>query len=714
MNSALLIPLFLRIPAGQEGFGLLPAPVVNALGWTVLHSLWQGALAALLLAFLLLALQRQKAQVRYAAAVVAQLTVLVAALTTFTIYFRWDAKTAVQIAGPQTMAQVQETLSRAVAETPWETWQQQFTLYFDRHLPLIVTLWLVGVLVFSLRLLGAWAYVRRLALVSIFPVEAPWAQRLQRLAERIRVSAPVALFESALVQAPLVIGHFKPVILVPLGLLSGLPPEQVEAILAHELAHIRRRDYLVNFLLSILETLFFFNPAIWWISAGIRREREYCCDEMAVSACSSALVYARALASLQERRPFTPVFAMAAAGKRKELLTRVQRVLLQQPINPSDVMEKTIATLLIVGSVLFFSMRATPPQSTAPTDPAAGIAKAAFLPADTLPPGRISIKSKTNGKSMEAKVEGRQIVELKVDGQEIPAEKYGEYENQVMELIEKLPPPPPPPPAPPAPRMAPHPAIPPIPPVPPVPGVPREGHSFFFRGAPRVDVEDMHIEIEDGDTVMIRREGPEFKHFFQLSDSLAAFPFGQNFEFRFEGLPDGFGEHAKELSFEVMPDMFGEHSKELAEKLKQMAEDAAGMAKRYRFNQQGFGWEEKDRQKLEEELRRIQEHQLQFQERFREDFDKELREYRFMPAPAPRARVEVPSWGQTPQQRIERSLLNDGLIDSKGGYRFELTDRTLKIDGQKQPDNIHRKYLKLYEQASGIDWDPKSRVVIEK
>ena len=114
-------------------------------------------MAALLLAFLLLALQRQKAQVRYAAAVVAQLTVLVAALTTFTIYFRWDAKTAVQIAGPQTMAQVQETLSRAVAETPWETWQQQFTLYFDRHLPLIVTLWLVGVLVFSLRLLGAWA-----------------------------------------------------------------------------------------------------------------------------------------------------------------------------------------------------------------------------------------------------------------------------------------------------------------------------------------------------------------------------------------------------------------------------------------------------------------------------------------------------------------------------------------------------------------------------
>ncbi|MBK7476805.1 MAG: M48 family metalloprotease [Haliscomenobacter sp.] len=569
-------------------------------------------------------------------------------------------------------------------------------------------------LIFSLRLLGAWAYVRRLALVSLYPVEASWVLRLQRLSERLKVSAPVVLFESALVRVPLVIGHFKPVILVPLGLLAGLPPEQVEAILAHELAHIRRRDYLVNFLLSILETLFFFHPAIWWISAGIRREREYSCDEMAVAACSSSLVYARALASLQQRHALTPAFAMAAAGKRKELLTRVQRVLLQQPLNPSDVMEKTIATLLIVGSVLFFSMRATPSQSTAQTDPGTDIAEAVFMPADTLPPGRISIKSNKNGKSMEAKVEGRQIVELKVDGQEIPAEKYREYENQVMELLEKLPtPPPPPPPAPAAPRMAPpHPGIPPVPPVPPVPGAPREGHSFFFRGVPKVEGQNIHIEIEDGDTLMIRREGQEFRHFFQLSDSLAAFPFGQNFEFRFEGLPDGFGEHAKELSFEVMPDMFGEHSKELSEKLKQMAEDAAGMAKRYRFNQEGFRWEEKDRQKLEEELRRIQEHQLQFQERFREDFDKELREYRFMPAPAPRA--EVPSWGQTPQQRIERSLINDGLIDSKGTYRFELTDRALKIDGQKQPDNIHRKYLKLYEQASGIDWDPKSRVVIEK
>ena len=696
MNVLLLIPLFLRIPASQEEFGLLPAPVMNALGWTVLHSLWQGALVALLLAFLMLALQRQKAQVRYAAAVIAQLTVLAAALTTFVLSLRGDNETSVLIAAPLTMAQVQETLSRAVTETPWETWQQQFTLYFDRHLPLIVTLWLTGVLVFSLRLLGAWAYVRRLAQVSLFPVEASWTPRLQRLADRLKVSAPVALFESALVQAPLVIGHFKPVILVPLGLLTGLPPEQVEAILAHELAHISRRDYLVNFLLSILETLFFFNPAIWWISAGIRREREYCCDEMAVTACSSSLVYARALASLQERRSSPPVFAMAAAGKRKELLTRVQCVLLQQPINPSDVMEKTIATLLIVGSVLFFSMRATPPQSNMPTDPGTGIAKAVFMPTDTLPPGRISIKSKTNGKSMEAKVEGRQIVELKVDGQEIPAEKYGEYENQVMELIEKLPTPPPPPPAPAAPRMAPYPAIPPVPPVPPVPGAPREGHSFFFRGVPKVEGQNIHIEIEDGDTLMIRREGQEFGHFFQLSDSLAAFPSGQNFEFRFEGFPDAFGEHSKELS----------------EKLKQMAEEAAGMAKRYRFNQEGFRWEEKDRQKLEEELRRMQEHQLQFRERFREDLDRELREYRFMPAPAPRA--EAPSWGQTPQQRIERSLLNDGLIDSKGGYRFELTDRALKIDGQKQPDNIHRKYLKLYEQASGIDWDPKSRVVIEK
>ncbi len=698
MKVLFLIPLFLRIPAGQEGFGLLPPSLVNALGWTVLHSLWQGALAALILAFLMLAMQRQKAQVRYVAAVIAQLTVLAAALATFGLSLQWDNGTSVLTATPQTLLQTREVFSQAATESPWSSWQHQFTAYFDRHLPLIAALWLTGVLIFSLRLLGAWAYVRRLSLVSVFPAEAPWTQRLQRLSERIRVSAPVVLFESALVQAPLVIGHFKPVILVPLGLLTGLPPEQVEAILAHELAHIRRRDYLVNFLLSLLETLFFFNPAIWWISAGIRREREYCCDEIAVAASSSSLVYARALASLQERRSFTPVFAMAAAGKRKELLTRVQRVLLQQPINPSDVMEKTIATLLIVGSVLFFSMRANPPKTNAPTDPGTGIATAAMLPADTLPPGRISIKSNTNGKSMEAKVEGRQIVELKVDGKEVPAEKYGAYESQVMELIEKLPTPPPPPPAPAAPRMAPHPAIPPVPPVPPVPGAPREGRSFFFRQAPGVDGQNIHIEIEDGDTLMIRREGPEFGHFFHWNDSLAVFPFGRDLEFRFEGFPEGFGEHSKELS----------------EKLKQLAEEAAGMANRYRFNQEGFRWEEKDRQKLEEELRRMQERQFEIQDRIREDLGREFREFRFMPSPAPAPRAIVPSWGMTPQQRIERSLLEDGLIDTKGAYRFELTDRTLKIDGQKQPDNIHRKYLKLYEQASGIDWDPKNRVVIEK
>src|SRR5580693_5112634 len=137
--------------------------------------------------------------------------------------------------------------------------------------------------------------------------------------------APDRWLVSALVQAPVVVGWLKPVVLVPVGALAGLPPEQIEALLAHELAHIRRHDYLVNILQSIAEALLFYHPAVWWISNHIRNERELCCDDVAVAISGDAFIYARALVDLEQYRPAHLNPALAANGG--SLRERIGRLL---------------------------------------------------------------------------------------------------------------------------------------------------------------------------------------------------------------------------------------------------------------------------------------------------------------------------------------------------------------------------------------------------
>jgi hypothetical protein len=163
--------------------------------------------------------------------------------------------------------------------------------------------------------------LRRHGLGAVAPeVEAS----LTRLAVALRVSRPVRLLESALVEVPTCIGWLRPLILLPASTLAGLSMQQLELLLAHELAHVRRRDYLVNLLQAAAETLLFYHPAVWWVSHRMRVEREHCCDDLAVAACGDALGYARALATLEERRSPAPALAMAADGA--SLVARVRRL----------------------------------------------------------------------------------------------------------------------------------------------------------------------------------------------------------------------------------------------------------------------------------------------------------------------------------------------------------------------------------------------------
>ena len=182
-------------------------------------------------------------------------------------------------------------------------------------LPATVLVWFAGVAVFAFRPLASWYTVRRLRKVGVSPVNAAIRDLLDRTAKKLRLARAVAVLQSTLVKTPVVVGFFRPLILLPLCVVTGLPESQLELILAHELAHIRRNDYLVNLLQALVETLFFYHPAVWWLSRQIRHERENCCDDVAVSLCGNRADYGRALLAIEEMRAARPNWLwLPAAG----------------------------------------------------------------------------------------------------------------------------------------------------------------------------------------------------------------------------------------------------------------------------------------------------------------------------------------------------------------------------------------------------------------
>ena len=172
--------------------------------------------------------------------------------------------------------------------------------YFNEHASLIVAIWFILFIAKLVRILSNIGYVQRIRHYKTSEPPPYWKQRIMEMAKDLRVHRSIQLLESAIIRVPVVIGLLKPVILLPLGLLSNLPPEQVEAVLLHELAHIRRKDYLVNLLQSFAEVVFFFNPAMLWISSLMREERENCCDDVAISHIKNKKQFIHALVAFQE------------------------------------------------------------------------------------------------------------------------------------------------------------------------------------------------------------------------------------------------------------------------------------------------------------------------------------------------------------------------------------------------------------------------------
>lgn len=302
---------------------LIPANLAETVGVTLMHAIWQLAAIAALLMLVLYFVRRTAFRTRYAMGVGALALMLALPIATF-LYMYTPATT--QAAGTAETALLLPGISQIpdLVSSNSGTIFTGISTFFSANAQMLVLIWLIGAAIFAIRFAGGFFHVQRLRNRNTAPVPTQVQATLARLQDQLGIRRAVTLLQSSSVDTPMVIGALKPVILLPMGLLSGLTTEQVECVLAHELAHIRRWDYLVNILQSIVEIVLFFHPATWWVSKMVREERENCCDEVVLALKHNKLVYARALLNLEAIRVQPPQLAMATTGG--SLFKRIKRI----------------------------------------------------------------------------------------------------------------------------------------------------------------------------------------------------------------------------------------------------------------------------------------------------------------------------------------------------------------------------------------------------
>ncbi len=307
---------------------------LESLGWTLVNFCWQAAAIAFVYWLADAALSKARSQTRYVLALAALLLMLLGALATLAYE---ETRTQSGLSSPgvsSSLANAAVGSSISVDLAPLTRLNTagvtgQPVLYLSRLLPWLDVVWLLGVACLSTRTIGGWWLIEQLRRSAL--AEAPEAARASfaRLCKRLGLTRNVSLRISEHIQSPLAVGIVRSLIILPASALMALSPEQLEAVLVHELAHVRRADYLWNLIQTTVETLFFFHPAVWWLGRRLRQQRELCCDDVAVQSCPDPLIYATALLRLEERRRQPLSLAMALDGHRPSsgLRLRIARVL---------------------------------------------------------------------------------------------------------------------------------------------------------------------------------------------------------------------------------------------------------------------------------------------------------------------------------------------------------------------------------------------------
>ena len=308
---------------------LAASPLARAVGLALLEFVWQGAAIGGLTACLLIALRKSTAQARYVVGCLSLAVMVAVPVVTVARYMRdaagASAGGALTLTGRLEETAVSTAGAGARPESSAEGRINASRQWIEARLPFVVLIWSGGVLALGLHLLGGWIQIGRIRRRATPVPLNRWPESVRAMADELGVTRRLRLIDSALVDVPAVLGWLRPTIVVPASALTGLSPAHLDAILAHELAHVHRGDYLINVFQCVVEILLFYHPAVWWVSRQIRREREHCCDDLAATLCADRVTYVSALVSLEELRVKTPRLAMAASDG--DLLNRVRRLL---------------------------------------------------------------------------------------------------------------------------------------------------------------------------------------------------------------------------------------------------------------------------------------------------------------------------------------------------------------------------------------------------
>lgn len=685
----------------------LSAPWAVALGWTVLHSLWQAFALAVLLAMILRLNPNLSAIWRYRLAY--SILMAIFALAAFNFFQLYDpGSDLVAPVGWETEGTFPVEI---VGPTQWEGLQHWLVAFLDNHLSAIVGFWFIGFVFFSVRLFGGLAYIHQLRYRGIEPLDPIWQQRLNQLTAQLNLKRSVELQASSLVNVPAVIGVVKPLILLPVGLVNRLEVEEVEAILVHELGHIWRQDLLLNIVQSIIEVLFYFNPAVWWISALIRVERENCCDDMAVELCGNSLLYAKSLMQLQTDEAKGPALAMTLVGKKMPLLKRVQRILAPTH-NHSSAMEKLMITLLLLIGLSCMSLSNQAATAEAIPEPqpdpssfvilqepsSTPVPKPSPSPSDTLPQGRFSFNVNDNGKKVKAYLEDGKLKRLSIDGKSVPSEALSDYESYVEELLADAPPPPPPPPppspgspsdvpappTPPTPVAAPSPPAPPAPPSPPTPG--RSGYIFKKEKsakapkptkAPKPEKEKKKVKPEKP----TKQEKNKLKSKGMPRPSEAQSSTSYSIEQGFARLePPTFSYASTDA---ITPEMIDSLPINISlGDLKVNLDRQLAELDNVDLNLDSINI-----------LTDLEDLQLAINdlEQITLDLETELGDLN----------SELDFFHKKVKRGLEKEMVSDKLVKPGEKYRFQLSQQSFKLNGKKQSKELHQKYLKLYQDLTG-------------
>ncbi len=427
--------------------GLIHNNLIFAIGMTIIHSFWQITIIYLVMRLTLRMMSASSSAIKYRIAGFSMVSALLVSIITFIICYQPEPS------GIMDIRPLQDASFRLAGEVipPAKSFSLRSSL--ATALPWIVWIYFGGLLMMTLRMLSGSICLRRHARTGVRQPSPEIHVFFRQLCEKTGIIKKVRLFESFRIDIPEVIGYFKPLVIVPAGFFANMPFDQAGAILAHELAHIKRNDFLFNIIQSVIEMLFFYHPAIYLISSRTRDEREKCCDDMALAWCPGNETYARALARMAERgiKPSYP--SVALMQNRKTLLERIRRILKQETMK-TKISDRIFAGIIVIagfGLIILTGAAALNRTGLAGHGSGKNFSLIPALPsAVNASPADSLIKADENSivirqedekgvsHTWEMKFDIGKLESLKVDGKKIPRSKFDNYREIIETTLKSV------------------------------------------------------------------------------------------------------------------------------------------------------------------------------------------------------------------------------------------------------------------------------------